>query len=48
MADGGELPVGILGDMDESVWAGLEDRFLAPAAATMPSREQRADLGGRA
>jgi glycine cleavage system H lipoate-binding protein len=29
MADGGDLPVGILGDMDESVWAGLEDRFLA-------------------
>lgn len=28
MADGGELPVGILEDMDESVWAGLESRFL--------------------
>jgi glycine cleavage system H lipoate-binding protein len=28
MADGGELPVGILGDMDASVWEGLEDRFL--------------------
>jgi glycine cleavage system H lipoate-binding protein len=28
MADGGELPVGILQDMDQSVWAGLEDRFL--------------------
>jgi len=31
MADGGELPIGILEDMDESVWAGLEDRFLAHA-----------------
>jgi len=29
MADGGELPVGILGEMDARVWAGLEDRFLA-------------------
>jgi glycine cleavage system H lipoate-binding protein len=28
MADGGELPVGILETMDETVWAGLEDRFL--------------------
>jgi hypothetical protein len=33
MADGGELPVGILGDMDESVWAGLEERFLAADTA---------------
>jgi glycine cleavage system H lipoate-binding protein len=33
MADGGELPVGILGDMDESVWAGLEERFLAAGTA---------------
>jgi glycine cleavage system H lipoate-binding protein len=31
MADGGELPIGILADMDERVWAGLEDRFLAHA-----------------
>lgn len=31
MADGGELPVGILGDMDQGVWAGLEDRFLSHA-----------------
>lgn len=31
MADGGELPVGILEDMDESVWAGLETRFLTHA-----------------
>jgi glycine cleavage system H lipoate-binding protein len=29
MADGGDLPAGILGDMDAQVWAGLEDRFLA-------------------
>jgi len=29
MADGGELPIGILGDLDTGVWAGLEDRFLA-------------------
>ena len=29
MADGGELPVGILGELDASVWAGLEDRFLS-------------------
>jgi hypothetical protein len=31
MADGGELPLGVLADMDESVWAGLEDRFLSQA-----------------
>jgi glycine cleavage system H lipoate-binding protein len=31
MADGGELPLGVLADMDESVWAGLEDRFLSHA-----------------
>lgn len=31
MADGGELPVGILEDMDESVWAALEERFLSRA-----------------
>jgi hypothetical protein len=29
MADGGELPPGVLADMDERVWAGLEDRFLS-------------------
>lgn len=34
MADGGDLPAGILGDMDARVWAGLEDRFLAPDAGT--------------
>jgi len=31
MADGGELQPGVLADMDESVWAGLEDRFLSQA-----------------
>jgi glycine cleavage system H lipoate-binding protein len=31
MADGGDLPVGILADMDQAVWAGLEDRFLTHA-----------------
>ncbi len=31
MADGGDLPVGVLEDMDESVWTGLEDRFLTHA-----------------
>ncbi len=31
MADGGELPLGILAEMDEGVWAGLEDRFLSHA-----------------
>lgn len=31
MADGGELPPGVLADMDESVWAGLQDRFLSQA-----------------
>jgi glycine cleavage system H lipoate-binding protein len=34
MADGGDLPTGILGDMDARVWAGLEDRFLAHDEAT--------------
>ena len=34
MADGGDLPTGILGDMDARVWAGLEDRFLAHDAGT--------------
>jgi hypothetical protein len=32
MADGGELPVGILREMDERVWAGLEKLLLAPDA----------------
>ncbi len=32
MADGGALPAGILGALDENVWRGLEDRFLGPAA----------------
>jgi glycine cleavage system H lipoate-binding protein len=34
MADGGDLPGGILGDMDARVWAGLEDRFLAHDEST--------------
>jgi glycine cleavage system H lipoate-binding protein len=34
MADGGELSPGVLGDMDESVWAGLEDGFLAHGEGT--------------
>jgi len=33
MSDGGELPSGILGEMDEGVWAGLEQRFLAASGA---------------
>jgi glycine cleavage system H lipoate-binding protein len=34
MADGGDLPAGILGEMDAGVWSGLEDRFLAHDDAT--------------
>jgi len=30
MADGGDVSVGILGSMDQSVWTTLEERFLAP------------------
>jgi glycine cleavage system H lipoate-binding protein len=30
MADGGEMPVGILAELDQGVWTGLADRFLAP------------------
>ena len=30
MADGGELPVGILREMDERVWAGVDELLLAP------------------
>jgi glycine cleavage system H lipoate-binding protein len=30
MADGGDLPTGVLGDMDAGVWAGIESRFLSP------------------
>ena len=32
MADGGELPAGVLGALDQSVWSGLERRFLDPTA----------------
>ena len=28
MADGGELPAGVLGEMDDAVWAGLDVRLL--------------------
>ena len=38
MADGGELPAGILGELDQSVWAGLEDRFLAHQGTTREGR----------
>lgn len=31
MADGGELPAGILSELDQGVWTGLEDRFLSHA-----------------
>lgn len=46
MADGGELPAGILDEMDQGVWAGLEDRFLAPIGtettwSDCPGREGR-------
>lgn len=34
MADGGELPAGILSEGDQGVWTGLEDRFLTPVGAT--------------
>ena len=30
MADGGEVPAGILGETDQGVWTGLESRFLTP------------------
>lgn len=32
MADGGELPSGILAEMDLNVWRGLDEQFLAPRA----------------
>jgi len=41
LADGGELPVGILAELDERVWIGLEDRFLAPAGTTRTESEGR-------
>jgi len=30
MADGGDLPVGVLGALDQDAWDGLEGRFLIP------------------
>lgn len=47
MADGGELPVGILGEMDEGVWAGLEARFLAPGGETTRSADRLGPEGRR-
>jgi glycine cleavage system H lipoate-binding protein len=38
MADGGELPAGILGELDQGVWDGLEDCFLAPEGTTREPR----------
>jgi glycine cleavage system H lipoate-binding protein len=35
MADGGDLPTGILAEMDEQVWAGLDER-LAAGETTVP------------
>lgn len=36
MADGGELPAGILGELDQAVWSHLEQRFLSPASTMRP------------
>ncbi len=41
MADGGELPVGILGEMDQEVWSRLEDRFLSPFDTMSPQSPER-------
>ena len=40
MADGGDLPVGILGEMDQEVWSRLEDRFLSPADTMEPEAQR--------
>jgi len=40
LADGGDLPVGILGELDQEVWSRLEDRFLS-AAETGPQSSER-------
>lgn len=48
MADGGELPVGILGELDQGVWDGLEDRFLAHVGTTIPRSAERAQREGGA
>ena len=47
MADGGELPAGILGQLDQGVWAGLEDRFLAHVGTTIPQSADRSEREGR-
>jgi glycine cleavage system H lipoate-binding protein len=36
MADGGELPAGILGELDQEVWSDIEQRFLSPAGTVRP------------
>jgi glycine cleavage system H lipoate-binding protein len=46
MADGGDLPAGILDEMGQGVWAGLEDRFLAPLA-TQTTQSDRPEREGR-
>jgi glycine cleavage system H lipoate-binding protein len=47
MADGGDLPVGILGEMDQEVWSRLEDRFLAPADTMRPESPDRPEPEAR-
>lgn len=39
MADGGELPIGILGDMDERVWSGVDERLMPESTAAGAARE---------
>ncbi len=46
MADGGELPVGILAETDQGVWTGLERRFLAPEGTMALRSRDRADTEG--
>ncbi len=48
MADGGELPAGILGETDQGVWTGLEARFLAPGGAAATGYGMRREGGGEA
>ncbi len=48
MADGGELPAGILADLEPSVWRGLEERFLAPEGTATGWPEGRPHEEGRA
>ena len=39
MADGGELPVGILGEMDERVWSAVDERLMYEAGAGRAAME---------